>query len=160
MPYAHKQVEDWPRQVKWPIPDADRIYGKMTAFRGKCRPAGCQVLDGKFEVLLLSVEQSVIVRIINGSIRKWAKAHAPAGFGWTRLDVNYHTEGEWVEDANARGPSIYGELGEHLSGRFESRGMRPTALHDEMTLFEGDAEYSVAASWGGKRINFVASNMN
>ena len=26
VPYAHKGVEDWPRQVKWPIPDADRIY--------------------------------------------------------------------------------------------------------------------------------------
>ena len=116
VPYAHKRVEDWPRSVKWPIPDADRIYRKLTEFRGRFRPAGCQVVEGKVVVMPLNTEQTAVVRVINEALRKWAKAHAPPGFGWTCLDVSYHTDGEYVEDIEARGPSIYGELGEHMSG--------------------------------------------
>ena len=96
------------------------------------------------------------MRKVNAALGRWADRHAPRGFGWTSLQMNFNTSSEWHYDDKNEGPSLLLVVGDHLGGEFECQGIKPAKFDGEVALIDGQQWHRNHAAWEGDRISFVA----
>ena len=97
-----------------------------------------------------------LTKAANASLRKWADRFAPAGFGWTSLQINMNTSSEWHYDHKNEGPSALMVVGRHSGGEFEGWGYEPAKLDNQVIVIDGRQWHRNHAPWDGTRISFAA----
>ena len=99
---------------------------------------------------------TALIKVVNAALSRWADQHAPGGFGWTSLQMNFNTSSECHYDHKNEGPSLLLVVGNYLGGEFECQGMPPVKLEGEVALIDGQQWHRNHGAWEGARTSFVA----
>ena len=108
---------------KWPVEEAAEIAAlaerlnwpasarSYVAGRGAC--GGLISGPGGVRVFQQNKEVTRLMKRVNAALGRWADRHAPRGFGWTSLQMNFNTSSEWHSDHKNEGPSLLLVVGSH-----------------------------------------------
>jgi len=164
--FADLQPDQGKPLVKHRLESGAEILAKMRAYKwgpsvrsyvkGKSQCVGCLNSAANGTTFYTGpAKLQEMTRTINAGLNRWADKHAPAGFGWTSLQLNAGTVADWHVDHRNQGPSIILVVGEHTGGEFESSGHLPTKLDFEAVLADGRIPHR-SHPFQGERYSVVA----